>query len=145
MEYRKLYTSFKQMTETAVGKHDNCNSDSDEHCDGVDGNEGIEHGLQQLGCKKYAFSEEHPGCKYFHLSKLVLSVIPKVCLPRGRRWHIKDMDINLDSPSEDTVEHRENYANNVLLMFYPFRFKNDLKLDGSYWKLFERERSNNFQ
>ena len=29
-------------------------------------------------------------------------------------------------------------------MFYPFRFKNDLKLDGSYWKLFEQEHSLHF-
>ena len=74
-----------------------------------------------------------------HLSKLVLSVIPKVSLPRGRLCHIKDLGINLDSPSEDTVEQGENYATIDLLMFYLFRFKNDLKLDGSYWKWFERE------
>ena len=84
MEYKKLYKSFKQMTGTAAWKHDDCDADGDEHCDDVDGNEGIKHGLWQLGYQKYVFSEEHPGCKYPHLSKLVLSVIPKVCLPRGR-------------------------------------------------------------
>ena len=82
--------------------------------------------------QKYVFSEEHPGCKYSHLSKLVLSVIPKVYLHRGRLCHIKDLDINLDSPSEDMVERRGYYAKIALLMFYPFRFKNDLKPDGSY-------------
>ena len=112
MEYKKLYKSFKQMTGTAASKCDDCDADSDEHCDDIDEIEGIESGLQQLGYQKYVFSEEHPGCKYSHLSKLVLSVIPKVSLPRGRLCHIKDLDINLDSPSEDTVECRENYAEN---------------------------------
>ena len=40
MEYKKLYKSFTQMTGTAAGKRDDCNADGDEHCDGVDGNEG---------------------------------------------------------------------------------------------------------
>ena len=132
------------MTGTAAGKRDDCNADGDEHYDGVDGNEGIKNGLQQWGCQKYAFSEEYPGCKYSHVSKLVLAVIPKVCLPRGRFCHIKDLDINLDSLSEDTVERGENYAQIALLMFYLFRFKNDLKLDVRYYKLFERERSLHF-
>ena len=117
MEYKKRYKSFKQMTGTAASEHGDCDADGDEHCDDVDGNEGIERQLQQSGYQKYIFSEEHPGCKYSHLSKLVLSVIPKVSDPRGRLCHIKDLNINLDSPSEDTVERGENYAKIVLLMF----------------------------
>jgi hypothetical protein len=31
------------------------------------------------------------------------------------------------------------YAKIALLMFYPFRQLNDLKYDGSYWKLFHNE------
>ena len=40
------------MTGTATGKRDDCDTDGDEHCDGVDGNKGIENGLQQLGYQK---------------------------------------------------------------------------------------------
>jgi hypothetical protein len=31
------------------------------------------------------------------------------------------------------------YAKKALLMFYPFRQLNDLKCDGSYWKMFHKE------
>jgi hypothetical protein len=43
------------------------------------------------------------------------------------------------------VGKREMYAKIALLMFYPFRQLNDLKYNGSYWKLFhnELERHNN--
>jgi hypothetical protein len=37
------------------------------------------------------------------------------------------------------VHKREMYAKVALLMFYPFQKLNDLKYDGSYWKLFHNE------
>jgi hypothetical protein len=51
--------------------------------------------------------------------------------------------MNQSSPTY--VGKREMYAKIALLMFYPFQQSNDLKYNGSYWKLFhnELERHNN--
>ena len=40
---------------------------------------------------------------------------------------------------EETQRIREEYAKIALLMFYPFRTVDDIKLQGSHWKLFQRE------
>ena len=37
------------------------------------------------------------------------------------------------------VHKCEMYAKVALLMFYPFQKLNDLKYDGSYWKIFHNE------
>ena len=41
--------------------------------------------------------------------------------------------------NEVFLEDREDYAMMALLMFYSFRWMNDLKLNNSYWKKYKKE------
>ena len=50
-----------------------------------------------------------------------------------------ELDLKCTNPSQLVVGKREMYAKIALLMFYPFRQLNDLKCDGSYWKIFHNE------
>jgi hypothetical protein len=65
--------------------------------------------------------------------------VPKVFLPKGRVCKIEELDLSSDNPTEEEQEKREDYAKMALIMFYPFRTLKELKSDGSYWKLFQRE------
>ena len=51
--------------------------------------------------------------------------------------NIADLHLNLEKTDYDTDVTRETYAMIVLLLFYPFRDKEDLVIDGSYWKKYE--------
>ncbi len=46
---------------------------------------------------------------------------------------------SVPNPPHHVVGKREMYAKTALLMFYPFRQSNDLKYNGSYWRLFHNE------
>lgn len=50
-------------------------------------------------------------------------------------------DLNLCNENSDdlaVIEKREKYGQLVLLLFYPYRDEDDLKLEGSYWKRYKR-------
>ena len=53
---------------------------------------------------------------------------------------LKDNDLPEDT-DEGVFAYREDYAKMALLMFYPFRCKNDLRLEDSYWKKYKKELS----
>ena len=103
--------------------------------------------------RKWTFQQTHPAFEYCVIAELKKEVIPKIYLPEGRLPHIKELKIQLnddrDESEEDEEEEgeenphtncmREEYAKMALLMFYPHRTLNDLKLNGSHWKLFFRE------
>jgi hypothetical protein len=37
-------------------------------------------------------------------------------------------------PTEESLEKREIYAKMALMIFYPFRWLADLRIEGSHWK-----------
>lgn len=156
MWFKKAYKSFKQMKGTCAGvcnagtgnteNNNEEDNDSDSVADtgNTDNNKKRNSKLQQDGQEKYAFIGKHPGKHFCHLTKLVLHVIPKISHPKGKLCNIELLKIKSDNPDEDTIAYRENYAKIALLMFYPFRKIDDLKLEGSFWTLFETQRSMNF-
>jgi hypothetical protein len=91
------------------------------------------------GVKKYKFKETHPGHKFSHLIQLKFPCIPRVALPKGKLCPLNELDLKCTNPPQHVVGKHEMYAKIALLMFYPFRQLNDLKCDGSYWKMFHNE------
>ena len=47
-----------------------------------------------------------------------------------------DLALDKDSPSESVLNNWENYAKQALMMFYPHRTTDDLRLNGSFWSKF---------
>ena len=62
-----------------------------------------------------------------------------IALPKGKLCLLDELDLNCTNPPHHVVDKREMYAKIALLMFYPFRQLNDLKYNGSYWRLFHNE------
>jgi hypothetical protein len=89
--------------------------------------------------KKYEFKETHPGHKFSHLIHLRFPCIPRIALPKGKLCLLDELDLNCTNPPQHVVVKREMYAKIALLMFYPFRQLNDLRYNGSYWRLFHNE------
>lgn len=85
------------------------------------------------------FCETHPGRKFCNLGKLKLKVIPKVYMPQGKLCNIKDLKIKEDKVDAETMKKREDYAKMALLMFYPLRNLDDIKLNKSHWGLFHQQ------
>lgn len=137
MRFKKVCKTFKEMRNNAVSD----NFDIDEN---VDGN------IHRRRTQKFAFRDSHPGKEFCHLVELSLIVIPKIHLPKGKLCSIQKMgfkkctttdNVNLETTDKALLEYREDYAKMALLMFYPFRCINDLKLEGSYWKKYKNELS----
>ena len=78
------------------------------------------------------------------MSKLVLHVIPKLSLPRGKLCNIELLKIDVNDSDTDTVLLREQYAKIALLMFYPFCRINDLMIEDSFWMLFDQQQIMHF-
>ena len=87
----------------------------------------------------YEFKKTHRGHKFSHLIQLKFQSIPRIALPKGELCPLDELDLNCTNPPQHVVCKRELHAKMSLLMFYPFRQLNDLKCDGSYWKLFHNE------
>jgi hypothetical protein len=96
----------------------------------------------QGGVKKYKFKETHPGHKFSHLIQLKFPSIPRIALPKGKLCPLNELDLKCTNPPQHVVGKRKMYAKKALLMFYPFRQLNDLKYNGSYWKMFRNELEN---
>ena len=88
---------------------------------------------------KYAFGSTYTGRHFSRLAKLKKWVVPKVFLPKGRICKIEELELSSENPTEEAQEKREDYAKMALMMFYPFRTLDELNLEGSHWKLFQRE------
>ena len=137
MKYRKVCNTFKQMKKTAPSV-----------CTGEDGNS--DGDTPRKRTHKFAFRDSHPGKEFSHLVQLSLIVIPKIHLPKGKlcttqklgleHESLKDVDLE-ECTDESVLVYREDYAKMALLMFYPFRCINDLKLENSYWKKYKKELS----
>ena len=76
--------------------------------------------------------EEHPSHKYMVISKRKNIFIPCInslnFLPNEEYIRIDSIITNMD-----TSRNREEHTKIVLLLFYPYRIKDDLMLTGSYW------------
>ena len=89
---------------------------------------------------KYEFSENHPGHEFSRLSKLKYPTIPKISLPPYKLCSLEELDLHHEKSTEKSYDKRETYAKMALIMFYPYRTLNDLKIDGSFWKQFNKQR-----
>ena len=80
--------------------------------------------------------EEHPSHKYMVMSKRKHIYVPCISsinlLP-----NISDLDIGNTTTNATILKQREEYANIVLLLFYPYRTQDDLMLIGSYLDKYE--------
>ena len=85
------------------------------------------------------FLEGHSGRHFTKLRKLPSSVIPIMFYDSDRLAELRLLDLTSNLVYEETQRIREEYAKIALLMFYPFRTIEDIKLQGSHWKLFQRE------
>ena len=131
MRFKKVCKTFKEMNAaTTNGNGNGVDDEEEDHSDDV----------RQREKRKFTFSDSHPGKSFSHLVKLKLPVIPKISLPKGKLCKVEDLKLNSSNPSVETVSCREDYAKMALMIFYPFRHIDDLKLDGSYWKRFDKER-----
>ena len=72
------------------------------------------------------FTKSHPGHHFCLLAKLKKWVVPKMYLPEGSLCNIGDLEIGNQDVDDKTKQIRENYANMVLIMLYPYRI---LKLE----------------
>ena len=93
----------------------------------------------------YIFSESHPGYAYSRLKKLKIPTIPKISLPREKLCPIQELELHEIESTEQSCDKREMYAKIALIMFYPFRALTDLKLNESYWRLFDQQRLRHYQ
>jgi hypothetical protein len=65
--------------------------------------------------------------------------IPRIALLKGKLCPLNELDLKFINPPQHVVGKCEMYAKIALLMFSPFWQLNDLKYDGSYWKMFHNE------
>jgi hypothetical protein len=93
----------------------------------------------QRGEKNYKFEKTYPGLKFSHSIQLKFPSIPRIALPKGKLCPLNELNLKCTNASHHVVGKREMHAKIALLMFYPFRQLNDLKCDGSYWKMFHNE------
>ncbi len=126
MKYTKIFKSKKQVRDT-------------EFCVDEDSDEDEDPPEYNRPKTNYSFIDSHPGCKFCHLIKRRLEVIPIVAMPRGKLCRIEDLELNSSPPREETSIAREDYAKMALMMFYPFRTIHDLKMNDSYWSLFQSQ------
>ena len=111
MKFKKVYKKFKEKKKMALP---------------------VNQGTRQ---HKFTFKDSHPRKEFCHLVALTLLVIPKSHLPKGNLCSVERLDVNNDFVTNEVVlEDREDFIMMALLMFYPFRCINDLKLNNSHWK-----------
>lgn len=57
--------------------------------------------------------------------------------------NVKDLKIGKNNVSNETILYREQYAKIALLLFHPFRVKEDLIINGSFWTKYINLMKNN--
>ena len=77
------------------------------------------------------FCEEHPSSKYIALKKRKIPVIPEISSTKL----LPDI-LSTQVASTDNTD-RERYAQIALLLFLPFGSRDELKIQGSYWKKYQ--------
>ena len=101
---------------------------------GVDDDDGDDNaGREHESKTRFFFFEEHPSSKIMCMKKKAHLEIPQISSTKLFP-NISELDMNNLNPSDAAIQAREEYAQMVLLLFYPFRTRSDLKEDGSFWE-----------
>eukprot|EP00957_Ditylum_brightwellii_P016680 1254265-Ditylum_brightwellii.AAC.1 len=80
---------------------------------------------KESGIQKNIFDDDHPGKHAIFLRESKHFKVPMITASEG--FHdIRDLEIELNHVSEQTDMIRESYAKKALVMFIPFRSKQDL-------------------
>jgi hypothetical protein len=76
--------------------------------------------LQRDSNDNVQFSDTHPRHKFSHLKRSKHPTIPRIALPKEKLCPIKDLQLNINKPTEESLDKQEMYAKMALLMFSPF-------------------------
>lgn len=93
--------------------------------------------------KTFNLRKEHPSHKYMVMSersKFVICAISSINL----HLNISDLDLISDTCGIDTNEARELYSMIAFFLFYPFRDREDLLINDSYWQKYKLVSSESF-
>ena len=90
----------------------------------------------------FRFCEEHPSYKYILLQRRKTIAVPQITSSKLLP-NIKDLKIGKNDVSNETTLYREQYAKIALLLFHPFRVKEDLIINGSFWAKYMNLMKNN--
>ena len=85
------------------------------------------------------FARTHPGQQFSYLRQRKFEVILIIYISKGSMCRIQDLDLGNQTPPTRVNEMRESYTNFALLMFHPYRKKEDIMTNGSYWEKFNNE------
>ena len=85
------------------------------------------------------FKKEHPGYKFVKLKRTKHIKVPIIYSSQFDDIELLEMEKNQNDIGYDVKKLRENYARKALLLFLPFRNKDDLvnQNTNSYWDKFE--------
>ena len=80
------------------------------------------------------FVSSHPGSKHAFLVRVKTTVIPIISMSDGLP-DLADLELQEIAPSNVALFRREEYAQRALMLFLPFRSKEDFlsNEDGKYW------------
>ena len=106
MWYQKVYKTFKQINNGNIA-----------------------------GNLSYMFIEGHPGRHYCYLKERKVPVIP-IISTSSSKVDISLLQVLNENPGLNTKMLRERYAKDALMLFLPFRQKNDLLANGNHWQKF---------
>ena len=124
---KNIFKTFKQMKTDTLDDEDSNDDDATlEDCDN--------NSDKTVIAKSVRFAKTHPGGQFSYLKKRKFEVILIISIPKGSMCRIKDLDLDNRASSTHVTEMRESYTKFALLMFHPYREKEDIMMNGSYWK-----------
>ena len=101
--------------------------------------EGSKHQMKRADdlrdANMYRFQSEHPGYKIFVVARRKTIQIPQITSSKSFP-NVKLLQIGAkhdDVISNETLSHRETYAQLALLLFSPYRTRTDILKNGSFW------------
>ena len=93
---------------------------------------GEETGSEHESKTHLKFFQEHPSSKIMCMKKRKHIGIPQISSTKIIP-NISSLKMGTVNPSDDIKAEREKYAKIALLLFHPFRSRDDLLLNGSFW------------
>ena len=90
--------------------------------------------------EEFRFKEGHPDHSFEYPDNMKLWNIPITLIPVGRFFHLADLEISSDYPSDDVKEKREQYTKMTILIFSPIieiESIEELQYNASYWAKFD--------
>ena len=85
------------------------------------------------------FTKGHEARMYTKMIKRTQWVVPMMFYDGDSLCNMEHLQLGHSEANPIAQELREEYAKVALMMFYPFRNKNDLLLNDNHWDLFEQE------